>query len=294
VVQPALWAVMVALAALWADHGVRPSAVVGHSQGEIAAACVAGALSIEDGARIVAVRSRLLRRLAGRGTMASLGVGEEAAAEHLRATPGVTVAAVNGPSSTVVSGPPDEVAAVVAACVMALTLFVAWDPVLAARLGSYPFEAPVADLSWYERTEDVPGGEGEELEVVDPADVGLDAAELGRAADWAEERASCALIVARRGRIALERYWGLGGRDVQTQSYSLAKTVLGLLVGLEIPNLSMNAYSLPRITALIRGLSVQRCRRLVSAALKLGDAVAIREKISTSLRRDGFSALLDR
>ncbi|MGH3376522.1 MAG: type I polyketide synthase, partial [Actinoallomurus sp.] len=116
VVQPVLWAVMVSLASVWAGHGVRPAAVVGHSQGEIAAACVAGALSLEDGARIVALRSRALRRLAGGGAMASLGAGQEQAArlvaEH---GPDAAVAAVNGPSSTVISGPPDQVAAVVAA-----------------------------------------------------------------------------------------------------------------------------------------------------------------------------------
>ncbi|MFI0862713.1 beta-ketoacyl synthase N-terminal-like domain-containing protein, partial [Streptomyces smyrnaeus] len=56
VVQPVLWAVMVSLAAVWAEHGVTPAAVVGHSQGEIAAACVVGALSLEDGARVVALR----------------------------------------------------------------------------------------------------------------------------------------------------------------------------------------------------------------------------------------------
>src|SRR5262249_25374622 len=60
VVQPAPWAVMVSLARLWASYGVRPAAVVGHSQGEIAAACVAGALSVEDAARVVAVRSQAL------------------------------------------------------------------------------------------------------------------------------------------------------------------------------------------------------------------------------------------
>ena len=54
VVQPVLWAVMVSLAAVWESAGVAPSAVVGHSQGEIAAAVVAGALSLEDGARVVA------------------------------------------------------------------------------------------------------------------------------------------------------------------------------------------------------------------------------------------------
>ncbi|HET8658579.1 MAG TPA: acyltransferase domain-containing protein, partial [Micromonosporaceae bacterium] len=117
VVQPALWAVMVALAAVWAEHGVTPAAVVGHSQGEIAAACVAGALSLADGAKVVALRSQALRRLAGAGAMASLGVDEDTALRLLRQHGAgvVGVAAVNGPSSTVVSGPPDQVAAVVAA-----------------------------------------------------------------------------------------------------------------------------------------------------------------------------------
>ncbi|WP_344318012.1 SDR family NAD(P)-dependent oxidoreductase, partial [Streptomyces javensis] len=119
-VQPVLWAVMVSLAAVWAGYGVRPAAVVGHSQGEIAAAVVAGALSLEDGAKVVALRSKVLRRLAGGGAMASLGLGEERAGRLLsqlgdRAV-GVGVAAVNGPSSTVVSGPPEQVAVVVAGC----------------------------------------------------------------------------------------------------------------------------------------------------------------------------------
>ncbi|MEU6819802.1 beta-ketoacyl synthase N-terminal-like domain-containing protein [Streptomyces atriruber] len=114
VVQPALWAVMVSLAAVWADQGVTPAAVVGHSQGEIAAAVVAGALTLEDGAKIVALRSRALRQLSGGGAMASLGVGQEQAAELVDGHPGVGIAAVNGPSSTVISGPPEQVAAVVA------------------------------------------------------------------------------------------------------------------------------------------------------------------------------------
>src|SRR5262249_33778456 len=72
VVQPALFSVMVALAALWRSYGVHPDAVVGHSHGEVAAAYVAGALSLPDAARIIAVRSRLLRTLAGRGAMVSI------------------------------------------------------------------------------------------------------------------------------------------------------------------------------------------------------------------------------
>ncbi|MCO8301679.1 type I polyketide synthase, partial [Streptomyces sp. RKCA744] len=120
VVQPVLWAVMVSLAAVWAEYGVCPAAVVGHSQGEIAAAVVAGVLSLEDGARVVAQRSKALRRLAGAGAMASVGAGVEWVGEVLAGlgerVVGVGVAAVNGPSSTVVSGPPEAVAVVVAAC----------------------------------------------------------------------------------------------------------------------------------------------------------------------------------
>ncbi|WP_409234498.1 type I polyketide synthase [Streptomyces sp. PA5.6] len=114
VVQPVLWAVMVSLAAVWADQGVVPAAVIGHSQGEMAAACVAGALSLEDAARIVAVRSDALRQLQGRGDMASVGAGAERVAELIGERPGVSIAAVNGPSSTVISGAPEHVAAVVA------------------------------------------------------------------------------------------------------------------------------------------------------------------------------------
>ncbi|MFA1538223.1 type I polyketide synthase [Actinomadura monticuli] len=115
VVQPVLWAVMVSLAAVWADHGVTPAAVVGHSQGEIAAACVAGALTLDDAAKVVALRSKALRQLSGQGAMASLSIGEERATELLTDFPDVTVAAINSPSTTVISGPPDHIAAAVAA-----------------------------------------------------------------------------------------------------------------------------------------------------------------------------------
>src|ERR1700721_1702143 len=63
VTQPVLWAVMVALAAVWQAAGITPDAVLGHSQGEIAAATVAGILTLEDAARVVAVRSRALSGL---------------------------------------------------------------------------------------------------------------------------------------------------------------------------------------------------------------------------------------
>ncbi|MET8184165.1 acyltransferase domain-containing protein, partial [Streptomyces sp. NPDC005336] len=120
VVQPVLWAVMISLAALWDDYGVTPAAVVGHSQGEIAAACVAGALSLQEGARIVALRSQALRHLTGGGAMASLGISQDQAEEILAAcgerAEAVGVAAVNGPGSVVVSGPPEQVDHAVAAC----------------------------------------------------------------------------------------------------------------------------------------------------------------------------------
>ncbi|MFD4139641.1 SDR family NAD(P)-dependent oxidoreductase [Streptomyces sp. NPDC058572] len=118
VVQPVLWAVMVSLAGLWRAYGVEPSAVVGHSQGEIAAACVAGGLSLDDGARVVALRSRLVReRLAGRGGMVSIALPVEQAEELLAPFDGrVSVAAVNGPASVVIAGEPQALDDIVAGC----------------------------------------------------------------------------------------------------------------------------------------------------------------------------------
>nr|WP_051807727.1 type I polyketide synthase [Streptomyces sp. NRRL F-2664] len=108
VVQPVLWAVMVSLAAVWRSLGVEPAAVVGHSQGEIAAACVAGVLSVEDAARVVALRSRALTVLSGRGGMMSVAQPAAWVRERLGAWPGrISVAAVNGPAQTVVSGDPE-------------------------------------------------------------------------------------------------------------------------------------------------------------------------------------------
>ncbi|WP_148588767.1 type I polyketide synthase [Streptomyces sp. WAC01526] len=117
VVQPVLWAVMVSLAEVWRAHGVKPSAVIGHSQGEIAAACVAGALSLADGARIVALRSKAIRALSGRGGMVSVALPRPETEELIKAWNGrVSVAAVNGPSSVVVSGDGDVLGRLVAEC----------------------------------------------------------------------------------------------------------------------------------------------------------------------------------
>jgi rifamycin polyketide synthase module 1/2/3 len=106
VLQPASFAMMVGLAAVWSSVGVTPDAVVGHSQGEIAAACVAGALSIEDAARVVALRSQAIATtLSGRGGMASVALPEGDAVARLAPwADRVEVAAVNSPTSVVVSG----------------------------------------------------------------------------------------------------------------------------------------------------------------------------------------------
>ncbi|MFF9264228.1 SDR family NAD(P)-dependent oxidoreductase [Streptomyces longwoodensis] len=105
VVQPVTFAVTVSLAALWQAHGVRPDAVIGHSQGEIAAACVAGALSLADAAAVVCLRSRALTRLSGKGGMMSVALPAPEVRE-LFTDDRLHVAAVNGPASTVVSGDP--------------------------------------------------------------------------------------------------------------------------------------------------------------------------------------------
>jgi acyl transferase domain-containing protein/acyl carrier protein len=108
VVQPMLFAVMVALADLWRASGVTPDVVVGHSQGEIAAAYVAGALSLEDAALVVALRSRALAQLAGRGGMVSVSLAHDELTERIERDHDdrISIAALNGPATTVVAGDP--------------------------------------------------------------------------------------------------------------------------------------------------------------------------------------------
>ncbi|TCO62330.1 type I polyketide synthase [Actinocrispum wychmicini] len=103
VVQPALFAVMVALARLWQSVGVQPAAVVGHSQGEIAAAHIAGALTLEDAVKAVALRSQALATLAGTGGMAALSVSVDEALRLIEPW-NLEIAAVNSASSVVVAG----------------------------------------------------------------------------------------------------------------------------------------------------------------------------------------------
>ncbi|MFJ8630362.1 type I polyketide synthase [Streptomyces sp. NPDC093568] len=105
VVQPALFSTMVALAALWRSLGVEPGAVVGHSQGEIAAAHVAGAFTLEEAARLVALRGRTMLELGGLGGLMTVFAPVDQVEPLLQAWPGrVGVAVLNGPSTVVVSG----------------------------------------------------------------------------------------------------------------------------------------------------------------------------------------------
>nr|WP_051767897.1 type I polyketide synthase [Amycolatopsis vancoresmycina] len=112
VVQPVLFAVSVALAEVWRSCGVVPDAVVGHSQGEIAAACVAGVLSLADAARVAVLRSRVMaNRMSGSGGIMAVSLSAEAAEERLRPWAGrAEVAAVNGPASVIVGGDLDALA----------------------------------------------------------------------------------------------------------------------------------------------------------------------------------------
>ena len=111
VVQPVLWAVMVSLARVWRSLGVVPDAVIGHSQGEIAAATVSGALSLEDGARVVALRSQVIARsLSGKGAMAAVSLGPDELRRELEPfADRIDFAVDNGPGSTVVSGEPEAI-----------------------------------------------------------------------------------------------------------------------------------------------------------------------------------------
>lgn len=112
--QPALFALQYALVMLWASWGVKPAAVIGHSLGEYAAACAAGAMSFDDGLKLVATRGKLCAGLPA-GAMAAIyaPLAEVEAAITAR-TDRLSIAAVNGPESIVISGEKTDVEAVIA------------------------------------------------------------------------------------------------------------------------------------------------------------------------------------
>jgi acyl transferase domain-containing protein/acyl carrier protein len=112
IVQPLVFATQVALAALWRSWGVEPAAVTGHSLGEAAAAHIAGALSLDDAARVVAVRSELLARIRDHGGMVVIELPAAEVAPWLARHPALAIAAINAPRSTVVSGDAGAIEAV--------------------------------------------------------------------------------------------------------------------------------------------------------------------------------------
>jgi phthiocerol/phenolphthiocerol synthesis type-I polyketide synthase A len=114
-VQPVIMGLQLALTELWRSYGVSPDAVVGHSMGEVTAAVVAGALSLADGLKVIATRSRLMSRLAGQGAVALLELDAQASAALIADYPGVAVTVYSSPRQTVVSGPVQPVDAVIAA-----------------------------------------------------------------------------------------------------------------------------------------------------------------------------------
>ncbi|WP_455360265.1 SDR family NAD(P)-dependent oxidoreductase [Streptomyces sp. SYSU K21746] len=112
VAQPVIFAVQVALAALWLDRGLAPDVVVGHSMGEAAAAHVAGILSLEDAALLICRRSLALRAISGKGVMAAVDISLREAREAVAGHPGVSLAVNNGPASCVLSGEEEAVAGI--------------------------------------------------------------------------------------------------------------------------------------------------------------------------------------
>jgi len=151
--QPALFAVQVGLAALWRSWGVRPDAVIGHSVGEIAAAHVSGALGLEDAVRLVVRRGRLMQRVTGAGKMASVELAEADARRAVGARADrVSVAAVNGPTTTVLSGETTTLESIVRSLVDAgvacrmLAVNYAFHSPQVAPLGP-ELEAALADLT---------------------------------------------------------------------------------------------------------------------------------------------------
>lgn len=115
VLQPTLFALQVAFAALWESWGIVPDAVVGHSMGETAAACVAGVLSLDDAVAVICRRSRLMRRLRGRGAMLLVELSRDDAAALVRGREALVAIAVNnGPTSTVLSGDPEALKSIAA------------------------------------------------------------------------------------------------------------------------------------------------------------------------------------
>ncbi|MEK8168882.1 beta-ketoacyl synthase N-terminal-like domain-containing protein [Streptomyces sp. M19] len=204
--QPALWATTVALAALWRSHGVTPGAVVGSSAGEITAATVAGALSLDDGARAVALFSRAQTPLLGRGAMLSvLASADEVRPRLARYADELELTARYAPRSVVVSGTPEAVAELAAE--LAAESVRTWrialglaghsrqiDPVLDALRADLAFLRPrPTDVAYYSAAAGTR---------VDPLSLTADywCAAMRRPVDFEGRSARCSPRTRRRGR----------------------------------------------------------------------------------------------
>ncbi len=113
--QPALFAVEYTLAQLWMQWGVQPDYLIGHSIGEITAACIAGVLSLEDAVKLVCARGRLMQELPENGSMAALFTRIEKVEELLQGQTVVAIAGINGPQNVVISGEKEALARTLAA-----------------------------------------------------------------------------------------------------------------------------------------------------------------------------------
>jgi acyl transferase domain-containing protein/acyl carrier protein len=140
--QPALFALEYALATLWRSWGVHPDYLLGHSVGEVAAACVAGVFSLEDGMKLIAARSRLMGALPQKGTMIAVTAAVDAVNQAIAPyADQVAVAAINGPTSIVLSGHQDAVYTVAAL----LTAHTDTDSTLQNLRVSHAFHSPLMD-----------------------------------------------------------------------------------------------------------------------------------------------------
>ncbi|MBP0010702.1 SDR family NAD(P)-dependent oxidoreductase, partial [Roseofilum sp. Belize Diploria] len=111
--QPALFALEYALFKLWDSWGIKPNGVMGHSVGEYVAACIAGVFSLEDGLKLIAMRGQLMQKLPSGGEMVSVMASESQVKEAIKEyTSQVTIAAVNGPESIVISGDSGAIATI--------------------------------------------------------------------------------------------------------------------------------------------------------------------------------------
>ncbi len=108
IAQPANFVIQIALTVLWENRGIKPDAVIGHSVGEVAAAYVSGALSLEDAIKVSIHRSRLHATTAGKGTMLAIGLAESGALELINNYDQIAIGAVNSPSDVTLSGETEQ------------------------------------------------------------------------------------------------------------------------------------------------------------------------------------------